>query len=27
LEDKEYRFRDIYPLSKELQEEFERLRD
>ena len=27
LEDKEYRFRDIYPLSKELQDEFEQLRD
>ena len=27
LEDKEYRFRDIYPLSPELQNEFERLRD
>ena len=27
LEDKEYRFRDIYPLSPELQREFERLRN
>lgn len=27
LEDKEFRFRDIYPLSPELQEEFERLRN
>ena len=27
LEDKEYRFRDIYPLSPELQAEFERLRN
>ena len=27
LEDKEYRFRDIYPLSPELQAEFEQLRN
>lgn len=27
LEDNKYRFRDVYPLSKELQEEFDRLRD
>ena len=27
LEDREFRFRDIYPLSPELQAEFERLRN